>query len=53
MESLTENPHNDIASAVIFQVHKRCFTVAYAVNFHGVGFIQWHTVVIAFGVRCL
>jgi len=46
MESLTENPHNDIASAVIFQVHKRCFTVAYAVNFHGVGFIQWHTVVI-------
>jgi len=30
----------------------RVYTVAYAENFHGGGFIQWHMVSFVFGARC-
>jgi len=33
-------------------IYRQLVAVAFAENFHG-GFIQWHMVAFAFGVRCL
>ena len=41
------------ASFGLASTTKWSWSVAYAENFHGVGFIQWHMMVICICVRCL